>query len=591
MTREKPGSCYKPHPCGVSLKDTEYQLPMYKVSLWSAVFFLFLLQPGFAVAQKYPHAGRYTDGSDYAVYFENTKYGLTIRPVLWTATQLLRQTERDKFEVADRASRRANFIRDRDERVIGVKITGMDGEGLTLVRKSAPPLPVELLLEGKTREAANVYLKRGDEGAAKALEVAEQVLFRLPTQTRNVISFLAALTPRMKMSAKFYSLLGQAYVQAGDRRSGIASFRQSHKLDPNNAEAIAALTRSKLLPQKTGGGWNLPFPLRDVFAKPTAAEIKAVEEDWDGRDLKPAGIREEVNSTIKLGDRTARIRIVSHLVHGSRHYGAIIYPDDAAEHSTPVIVMAKGVSPTYFPLNLSDNTEPAIMGGLSDRFVYVYPSFRGEVLNFKDKSFTSEGDRRDALDGAADDAIALLNVALATTPAADPDRICAYGHSRGGNVALLLGIRDLRIDCVVDLAGPTDWFYLMGTNGWTEEELWTEAVNTKATPQQSGGQNVERFLGKAIDGKADLAAVRHNMIASSPIYFAKKLPRAQLHYGIEDPFVPVRNGYEFVNELKKQNVPAREYTAFFYPGEGHDTDRLAAPVAARAFLTEQLGVR
>ncbi len=91
--------------------------------------------------------------------------------------------------------------------------------------------------------------------------------------------------------------------------------------------------------------------------------------------------------------------------------------------------------------------------------------------------------------------------------------------------------------------------------------------------------------------KSHPCEVSLNMIASSPIYFAKWLPRAQLHYGIEDPFVPVRNGYEFVNELKKQKVPARKYNAFFYPGEGHDTDRLAAPVAARAFLTEQLGVR
>jgi hypothetical protein len=51
------------------------------------------------------------------------------------------------------------------------------------------------------------------------------------------------------------------------------------------------------------------------------------------------------------------------------------------------------------------------MGDDADKFVYVVPTFRGEVLNFNGKTFTSGGDRTDALDGATDDAIALLSVA------------------------------------------------------------------------------------------------------------------------------------------------------------------------------------
>jgi dipeptidyl aminopeptidase/acylaminoacyl peptidase len=256
-----------------------------------------------------------------------------------------------------------------------------------------------------------------------------------------------------------------------------------------------------------------------------------------------------------------------------------------------VIVVAKGVSPNYFPLNIGDSSDQTFMGDLSAKFIFVFPSFRGEVLNFEGRSFRSDGDRRDALDGATDDALALLNVALQTTPEADPTRICAYGQSRGGNVALLAGIRDPRINCVVDLAGPTDWFYLMGTNGWTEEELWAEAVRTHANVEETGGQNLERFLMRAIEGQADLAAVRHNMIASSPIYFAKRLPAAQLHYGVEDPSVPVVNGLSFVGELKRNKIPRERYEAFFYPGQGHDTDRIAAPIAARAFIAKTLKVK
>jgi dipeptidyl aminopeptidase/acylaminoacyl peptidase len=256
-----------------------------------------------------------------------------------------------------------------------------------------------------------------------------------------------------------------------------------------------------------------------------------------------------------------------------------------------VIVVAKGVSPTYFPLDIKSSSPETFMGELSNRFIFVFPSFRGEVLNFEGRPYQSEGDRRDALDGATDDAIALLNVTLQTTPGADSERICAYGHSRGGNVALLLGIRDRRIDCVVDLAGPTDWFYLMGTKGWTEDELWTEAVRIHANTLETGGQNLERFAMRAIEGKADLAAVRHNMIASSPLYFAARIPRTQLHYGIEDPSVPVRNGYRFVAELRRHRVPGSRYQAFFYPGQGHDTDRIAAPIAVRSFIANTLGVK
>jgi tetratricopeptide (TPR) repeat protein len=538
------------------------------------------------------YAGRYTDGKNYAVYFEQTKYGLTIRPVLWSATQLLRRTGNDSFEVVDRTSRTASFLRDKNGRLTGVKLTGMDGEGLTLFRADRPLLPIELFLSDSTRQAAKGYVGRNEEGLTAALEAAQQVLNRLPTKTKNVVALLNELSPHFANDAKFHTLRGFAFVQAGDRRAALASFRRARQLEPDNKEILSGLARlGDKVPTPDRESWKLPFDLKDVFAKPTAAEISAVERDWASRDLSPAGIREETAGKATFGDWRANVRIVSHLVHGSRHYGAVVYPDNAKPGCCPVIVVAKGVSPTYFPLDIKANSAATFMGDLSNRFIFVFPSFRGEILNYEGKSYQSEGDRRDALDGATDDALALLNVALQTTPAADPKRICVYGHSRGGNVALLAGIRDRRIDCVVDLAGPTDWFYLMGTNGWTEEELWGEAVRTHANTLETGGQNLERFAMRAIEGKADLRAVRHNMIASSPLYFAKRLPRAQLHYGIEDPSVPVRNGYEFVRQLSRHRAQRSRYQAFFYPGQGHDTDRLAAPAAARSFIAGMLGVR
>jgi hypothetical protein len=400
---------------------------------------------------------------------------------------------------------------------------------------------------------------------------------------------LNALAPKLSSDAKFHSLLGYALVQAGDRKAALASFRKAYEIDPHDENTISALARLNALPgDQPDNGWKLPFPLASVFAKPTAAEIAAVQKDWASRDLKPRGVKEELRSTVRIADRTFNVRIVSHIVLGSRHYGAIIFPANASAKSLPVIIEAKGVSPTYFPLSLESLHSPRMMGDDADKFIYVVPTFRGEVLNFNGKTFTSEGDRTDALDGATDDAIALLNVALQTSPEADGSRICAFGQSRGGNVALLTGIRDKRIDCVVDWAGPTDWFYAMGTNGWTEQELWAEGVRIRANTLQTGGQNIERFLKRAIDGKATLAEVRRRMIASSPLYFAVRLPRSQFHYGLEDPSVPVRNGRELVASLRRHRVPATRYESFFYPGQGHDTDRILAPAYSREFLEKIL---
>jgi hypothetical protein len=83
---------------------------MFKISVFLGTIVLF------TCSINAQFAGRYTDGKDYAVYFEQTQYGLTIRPVMWTATQLLREKSKDKFEVVDRTSAGADFnVTERDE--------------------------------------------------------------------------------------------------------------------------------------------------------------------------------------------------------------------------------------------------------------------------------------------------------------------------------------------------------------------------------------------------------------------------------------------------------------------------------------------
>lgn len=574
---------------------------------------IFFCSTSFAGTDQAEYVGRYSDGQDYVVYFEDTPYGLTIRPALWTATQLLQKTAADEFAVVDRTERGATFQRDSRGVVTGVRIRGIEGEGLTLTRAGKALLPIELLLSGKGAEAARQDLKQSPNDPGRIISAADPVLTRFPSKVTAVVAFLSIAEHRFNRNPVLYRLLGDALVAAGNRRAALNNYRRAHDLDPQNKEAISGLARLGAFPAPEAAKAkpaNLPFALDSVFRAPTLNEIGAVEADWRSRDLSVQGVTEVAGGSIKFGDDEFHVRIVSHQVHQQKHYGAILVPVDARPASCPIIVDAKGVSWNYFPHNLNRLDSVSFMGDTRRQFVYVVPSFRGEVLQFNGVDYQSEGDRTNAWDGATDDAIALLNVALETTPAANANRVCAFGRSRGGSVALLMGERDARVRCVVEWSGPADWFSLMGTEGWTQQELFAEGLRTRARPDETGGQLVEHFLSRAMRGQEDLTAVRRRMLAGSPIYFASRLRRVQMHYGMEDTSVPVRNGLRLAERLRftarvtspypdralstaisKSGAVIRQRgnsEAFFYPGQGHDTDRLLAPLLSRRFLIDAL---
>ena len=330
-------------------------------------------------------------------------------------------------------------------------------------------------------------------------------------------------------------------------------------------------------------GWTLPFTLDALFAKPTAAEIEAMREEWRARDLRPTEVKLVEVAPYDLGRVRGEVRIVSHRVHGSLHYGAVIVPAGAAPRSCAVIVDAKGVSWNYFPRNL-DSPPGAVVAAGSDQGKYVtfVPGYRGERIILGDRTFTSEGDRTDVWDGAADDTIAFLSAALQVTPEADPERIGAFGASRGGTIALLVGARDPRIRAVVAWAAPTDHFTPAGeTSGWSRRESVQLGLDRKSSPSEIGGQFIELFLRGAIARKQSLAAVRRHLLAGSPLYFAETLPATQLHYGEDDVHVPQRHG----RDLARRRPDA---DAHFYAGYGHETDRVTANRLSGEFLARLL---
>lgn len=539
------------------------------------------------VAAFAEYLGRYqrADGAVDLVYVSHGRVAL--RPILWTTPQYLHRVGPDSFAVDERTDRRVRFRRDSRGRVSAAEVSGIDGDEILPRVVGSEPLPVELLLLDRGEEAAEGFIAQGPCGVEAGIRFATRIVNRLPTHARSAVACLSAIVSAFPAAADAQCGLGDGLMLLGDRVGARGAYRAALALDPAHAEARRALDRLGAPMVEATPGWTVPFDLADLFRPPTSDEIRSVVEDWARRDLSPRDVEVVEVTQLDLGSVVADLRVVSHRVHGQRHFGAVIVPTGARPGSCPVIVEAKGVSWNYFPLDLRQVPyAPRVLGAEQRQFIYVLPSFRGETLLVGDRSYLSEGDRADGWDGAADDGIALLSAALTVTPEADPSRVCVLGKSRGGSVALLMGERDPRVDCVVDWAGPTDWFSLMAGGGWTQAELVKDGLRNRSAPHQVAGQFIERFLSAPISRSQGLAETRRHLLASSPLHFAASLPRTQLHYGEDDVMVPVVNGRVLSGQMGIRPQGCLE--AFFYANAGHDLDEPAVFESSRRFLLDTL---
>jgi pimeloyl-ACP methyl ester carboxylesterase len=534
--------------------------------------------------------GRYGRGATDILYIKIRDGKLTMRPAFWHSIQVV-DVKNDSFVVAERRDRGGSFIRNSRGEVIAVRIVGLADSPLRYVKlKQSGKLPLELLFDGKGKEA---YRELRKECSYSDLLSAGTMFFEhFPTRVRVAVEYLQGLAAQFGDSSDSHVLLGRAYVAASMRPQALESFRRAQALNAGSRTAVNCLLRLHALsvPRDIEAAqWKVPYSLNELFKPPTSSEIKKVQEMWAGRDLSPVEPKEVTEAKLRFGNVNVVVRIVSHRVHGSLHYGAIIVPVQAKKGSCAVVVEAKGVSWNYFPLDINMGlNSPAILGSDLSRFVIIAPSFRGEKMILNGQEFLSEGDRRDNWDGATDDVLALLNVALRSTPEADSTQIYSFGRSRGGSVAMLAAERDKRIKGVVEWAGPSDWFELMAEQGWTQQELVEEGLRVHAKPYETAGQFIERFLLKAINGTWNLEETRLKMIASSPLYFASSLPNLQIHHGVEDYNVPIANAHALADSLKKKGRAGNDFEPYFYEGFGHDTDVQVATERSHKFLTEKM---
>lgn len=304
--------------------------------------------------------------------------------------------------------------------------------------------------------------------------------------------------------------------------------------------------------------------LEALFAPPTAAERAAVLADWAARTPSAEGVEIVSETTLDVGSLVFDVRVIAHEVGSVRHYGLVLVPPDAAPASRPVLVYAHGGDSG---IALADLGAPIALGlgAQAGAFVYVVPSFRSEPLRVDGVTYVSDGPAS-PWDGDVDDTLALLDAALATTPAADADRIGILGFSRGAGVALLAAVRDPRIDLVVDYFGPTDFF------GPYVQAIVEDAL--QGQPRDLPGVDFlnETYVGPLRAGTVTVEAVRLELLRRSPVYFAERLPAVLAHHGLADTVVDPSQTEALAEAMAAIGREAPDFQAYFYPGMGHFPD-------------------
>ena len=326
---------------------------------------------------------------------------------------------------------------------------------------------------------------------------------------------------------------------------------------------------------------DLEAKLDDLFAPPTTAEVEAIRADWAQRDVSAAEVTIELIESYPLSETPATLRIVSHSVGEVLHYGSILAPDSAATGSLPILMYLHGGDSG---VEVDDIALVIFaLGELRDNFVYVIPSFRSEPLEYEDREWISTGPGGH-WDYDVDDALALLNVALEITPQAKIEGLSIVGGSRGAGVALLAGIRDERVENIVALFGPTDFF-----DDWVREIAREAAMGSPR--DLTGVAHIDTtFIQPYMRGKIDLAEVRLELVRRSSVLFAEDLPAVQLHHGDADETVVVSQAHSLIRAMEALGREPPEFEAFIYEGGGHAIFSLRGAIPrAVGFLRRALG--
>ncbi len=319
--------------------------------------------------------------------------------------------------------------------------------------------------------------------------------------------------------------------------------------------------------------------LTEVFAEPTESEIQSVLGDWAGRTVSATNVSVIRTEAVTLNGNPATVRIVSHDVGSLKHYGAVVSADNLASGSTPILVYSHGgddgVSVDNEVLLLT-----SLFSDISDRFVYVIPSFRDETLDFQGTEWQSEGPAS-PWDRDVDDALSLIEVAKQVEPGVDGERVAVLGFSRGAGVGMLMSARDPRIDGILDFFGPTDFF------GPFVQDVTAEIL--QGQPRSLPGLDYlsDEFVIPYRDGLISLERIREELVRRSPAIFADRMARLQIHHGTADSIVPVSQAERMIVAMQQAGHLSPAFDSFLYEGGEHNPFTLEGSFPrARQFLIE-----
>ncbi len=271
--------------------------------------------------------------------------------------------------------------------------------------------------------------------------------------------------------------------------------------------------------------------LSDIYAPSTNEELSNIVNSWNDFSSQ-SDYYMIVNKSAYYYERV--LVVIRHFKDETKHYGAVILPSNYdASKSYPALLWANGLDQSN-PVVDIQNFGP-LYKRLQNYFIII-PSYRGQALVANGRRYCSDGFFGDAFDGATDDALRLLEVAKTEYNAIDQKRIVVSGASRGGTVALLMGIRDNSINAVISMAAPTDFFSKKMYNRYEKQYKY-------------------QFLSK----KAPLKEIRAKMIKSSPIHFIENYPNhLLLIHGKNDKVVPVSHAKQIIERLnEKENFEYR----------------------------------
>jgi hypothetical protein len=284
-----------------------------------------------------------------------------------------------------------------------------------------------------------------------------------------------------------------------------------------------------------------------LLKEPTENELNNILREWKEKDFTSSQLQIEFVEVRPNGDS---IKVVSHLINGRKHYGVIRIPKNIDVSTAPILLGLMGGGTGIDVLKTSDinRLSSGKCHQLLDNYISIMPTFRGNIVRGEDFCFRSEGYSGDVWLGAAEDAVAFLEVVKFMYNKNGNTKILASGVSRGATVALIIGGLTNKLDYIIANSTHTKF---LDRNVVFNERVGGSYPSAFYTPKTTPGD------------------IRKRIIASSPYYFLNNLPAFEVHQGTEDQQTTVWHARML--EIRLNEIDRLDMTSHIYihEGQGH----------------------